>query len=141
MSKRKQDQIGGHDPWEIEIAFNVQRGVDPDNAELVTIIYWMARGDLRPLAAALKKEEPPDPLVLDCLARLIDEGRLIVKPKGRGRPKELAVNARDIIAAKLYETLPGKHEDKLKEITERLGIGEEVARQAVTRLRKVPGAK
>jgi hypothetical protein len=51
MTKRKLDKISGHDPWKVEVAALIERGIDPDVAWATVAIRWMRRGDLRPLAA------------------------------------------------------------------------------------------
>ena len=83
MTKRRQDDIGGHDPWEIQIAYWIAKGFDPDKARIATIVLWMYRGDLRPLRAAIAQSPTVDEAILGCLAKLIDEGRLIVSNRRR----------------------------------------------------------
>jgi hypothetical protein len=45
MIKRKRDQIGGNDPWDVEIASYVERGTDQDTARIATILRYMYHGD------------------------------------------------------------------------------------------------
>jgi hypothetical protein len=95
MTKRKQDHIGGHDLWEIQIAYWIAKGIDPDTGRLATIILWTHHGDLRPLRSAIAQSPTLDEAILGCLARLIDEGRLTVKAWGADQLRDLVrgVNA------------------------------------------------
>ena len=95
MAKRKQDQIDGHDPWEIEIAYCVNKlEMEPIDARAYVIVSWMYRGDLRPLAAEIKKKGTEiDVVILNFLARVIDQGLLTVK-HGRGAPTQPDKSAR-----------------------------------------------
>jgi hypothetical protein len=139
MTKRKQDHIGGHDPWEIQISYWIAKGIDPATARIATIILWTHHGDLRPLRAAIAQSPALDEAILGCLARLIDEGRLTVKPKGRNRPKSPDKFPRDIAAAYLYEhelSADKTSQEALSIVAERLGVSEDNVRKAVTRFRK-----
>jgi hypothetical protein len=130
--------IGGHDPWEVEIAYWINhRGTDPDKAHAFVIIRWMWHGDCRPLAAAIREGHPLDQGVLNLLARMIDEGRLTIKRSRHGRPKPPDKFARDIVAALLYEDRnEDRSEDAFKEIAATLSMSHQSVRQAVTRWRK-----
>ena len=143
MTKRKQDNIG--DPWEIEIAYFIAKGSDPDKARIATTILWMYHGDLRPLRAAIAQSvtvQSPvrDEAILGCLAKLIDEGRLIVKPFGRNRPKSPDKFPRDLAAAHLYEneifTSKTSSEEAFNIVAQKLGVSEDTVRKAVARFRK-----
>ena len=145
MTKRKQDHIDGHDPWEIEIAYFIAKGFDPDKARIATTILWMYHGDLRPLRAAIAQSvtvQSPvrDEAILGCLAKLIDEGRLIVKPLGRNRPKSPDKFPRDLAAAYLYENEISADKTSSEEafsiVAEKFGVSEDTVRKAVTQFRK-----
>jgi hypothetical protein len=141
MKERKQDQIGGNDPWDIEIAYWLKKGgddLDPDKARIFTILRWMYHGDFRPLAAAIHEGYALDEAILNCLARMIDEDRLTIKARQRGIPKLPNKFSRDLVAALLYEsrTTTENSEDALKYVADTLGMSHQSVRQAVTRLRK-----
>jgi hypothetical protein len=138
MTKRKQDHIG--DPWEIQIAYWIAKGFGPDKARIATTILWMYHGDLRPLRAAIPQSPTVDEAILGCLAKLIDEGRLIVKPLGRNRPKSPDKFPRDLAAAHLYEneifTSKTSSEEAFNIVAQKLGVSEDTVRKAVARFRK-----
>jgi hypothetical protein len=135
--KRKIDQVGGHDPWDIEVAYwTNHRGVDPDIAHAFVIIRWMWHGDLRPLAAAIEEGHVLHQGVLNWLARMIEEGRLTVKRNRHGAPKPPDKFARDIVAALLYERRTNNSKDAFKEIAATLSMSHQSVRQAVTRWRR-----
>ena len=140
MTKRKQDHIDGHDPWEIQIAYWIAKGHDPDKARIATTILWMYHGDLRPLRAAIAQSPTVDEAILGCLAKLIDEGRLIVKPFGRNRPKSPDKFPRDLAAAHLYEneifTSKTSSEEAFNIVAQKLGVSEDTVRKAVAQFRK-----
>lgn len=145
MTKRKQDHIGGHDPWDIEVAYWINhRGADPDIANTWVIIRWMWHGDLRPLAAAIREGQALDQGVLNVLARMIEEGRLSMNRYGRSRPKSPDKFPGDIVAALLYQNRTAeKSEEAFNEIANILSMSHQSVRQAVTRWRKTsaPNAK
>ena len=147
MRKRKDDQILGKDPWDIQIDFLVnQRGFDPDLAQTLIVVRSMYWGDLRPLAAAIWKANDSatttitlEKGLLNYLARLIDEGRVTGKPPGRSKPMQLHKSARDIVAALLYEYFVSEgssSEDTFQKVAKTLSMSETNVRRAVTRLRK-----
>ena len=87
MTKRKLDQIDGHEPWEVEAAALAEHlKLDPDEARDVVVIRWMQRGDDRPLAAALR-DGPLGGAVLSQLLKMVDEGQFTAKRK-RGAPRQ-----------------------------------------------------
>ena len=132
MSKRKRDQISGHDPWEVEIAaLAEQLKLDRATARDIVVIRWMQRGDLRPLAAALR-EGQLDGEVVSQLLMMIDEGQLIVKRK-RGAPRQPSKRIRDIFIAALYENRTGKSADAIQEIARDFNISDELVRRAIKR--------
>jgi hypothetical protein len=138
MAKRKQDQLGGHDPWEWEVAYyRDKRGMDPDKARIFVIIRWAYEGDLRPLRAAIVNSRTLHDAVGGFLCSMIDEGRLIMKPPRRGRPRGPDQTAFIIAAGLLYENhTTDKSEDAFTDIAELLGKSHQSIRQAVTRWRK-----
>jgi hypothetical protein len=137
MTKRKQDHIG--DPWEIQIAYWIAKGFDPDKARIATTVLWMYHGDLRPLRAAIAQSPTVDEAILGCLAKLIDEGRLIVKPFGRNRPQSPDKFPRDLAAAHLYEneiSADKTSSEAFSIVAQKFGVSEDTVRKAVTRFRK-----
>jgi hypothetical protein len=121
------------EPWEIEAAFYINhRGFDPDKARTLVVYRWMWHGDFRPLAAAIWASEVLDQAVFDLLAQLIDEGRLKLTPKRKGRPKNPEAQVRNILAALSYEADKGT----FAEIAKALGTSEQTVRQAVTAWRR-----
>jgi hypothetical protein len=136
MPKRKQDQIAGSNPWEIEIAILKSNGIDPEKARTVTIMRWMWMGDLRPLAWSIDQEHDLPPGVLNLLHDLIVEDRLTLKPRKHNAPKRPGKFARDYIAALAYEEHDGKSDEAFAYIANAIGMSKQTVRQAVTRLRK-----
>jgi hypothetical protein len=120
------------EPWDIEAAYHVNRGIDPDSARVYVAMWWMVWGDFRPLAAMIRTGEVIDDAILDVLAQLIEEGRLKLTPKRRGRPKSPSARARDILAGHLHETKQGSP----AEIADALKVSEPSVRRAVTAWRK-----
>jgi hypothetical protein len=136
MTKRKQDQIAGCNPWEIEIAFYKSKGIDPEKARTFTIFHWMYRGDFRPLAWSIDQGHDLPPAVLNLLHDLIVEDRLKLKPRKGGSPKKPGKLARDIIAALAYEAHSGKSDEAFAAIADAIGMSKATVGQAVTWLRK-----
>src|SRR5580704_10042046 len=130
--------IGEHNEWDIEEAFYInKRGIDPEKAHLFVILRWMTHGDFRPLAAAIREGGAIDDAMLGALARFIDEDRLKLARKGRGRRKDPATAARRVVAALSYEVSNRPTSDeKFADIAERLGMTEESVRAAYTAYRK-----
>jgi hypothetical protein len=130
MSKRKLDQIDGHDPWEVEAeALAEHLKLDPDQASDVVVIRWMQRGDDRPLAAALR-DGPLSGAVLSQLLKMVDEGQFTAKRK-RGAPRQPSKNIRDLFIAAQYETRSGKSADAIQALAEEFNIGDEAIRHAI----------
>jgi hypothetical protein len=133
MAKRKHDQIGGHNPWEIEAAFYVNYlGNDPDKARTAVIFRWMWHGDYRPLAWAIDEGHPLGQAVLNLLAEQIAEDRLRLKARKHNRPKDPSKPARTIVAALAYKAHTGKSDEAFAEVAEAIGVSEATIRQAVT---------
>src|SRR5262249_5008623 len=86
MTKRKHNsnKILDQDPWDVEhdLCINME-GLDPYTHRALIIIRWMHNGDLRPLLAAIERDELLHPEVLQFIAIMIKEGRLIAKGRGR----------------------------------------------------------
>jgi hypothetical protein len=132
MSKRKLDQIDGHDPWEIEangLAKHLK--LDPDQARDVVVIRWMQRGDDRPLAAALR-DGPLGGAVLSQLLKMVEEGQFTAKRK-RGAPRQPSKNIRDLFIAAQYEGRSGKSADAIQALAKEFNIGDEAIRRAIKR--------
>jgi hypothetical protein len=136
MNKRKQDQIAGCNPWDIDIAILKGKGIDPEKARTATIMRWMYQGDFRPLAWAIDQGHDLAPGVLNLLFDFIAEDRLKLKPRKHGAPKRPDKFARDMIAALAYEAHGGKSDEGFAKIADAIGVSERTVRQAVTRLRK-----
>jgi hypothetical protein len=133
-------QVGGHDPWEVEVSIWIKHGHSPENARIFTILRWMYNDDLRPLAAAIWQGHALDEAVLNCLAMMIDEGRIGPKGRGRGRRRSPDTFSRDYVAQRFYEAevATGKSaEEALDEVARLLPATKEIVRRAVTQLRKV----
>jgi hypothetical protein len=146
--KDKIDNVLGHDPWKIEIAYYIDLGVDdPDIARAITIRRYMEFNDLRPLRDAIAKAKriddkmvAIDAAILGDLLELIDQGRLVVKPLAGGKPKSPAKFARDLIGALRFEKRIAKKSNSdaaFRETASELGMTEVALREAVTRWRKV----
>lgn len=128
-------------PWGVEASFYVdERGITADKARTLVIMRWMCHGDLAPLAAAIEDGQDLDKAVLSLLAKMIWEGQLTVKPKGRGRPHSLKGDLRDMVAAELYEDLckqfDGDSDERFDFVAEIFRTSHQSVRQAVTAYRK-----
>jgi hypothetical protein len=137
MPKPAQNKIA--DPWEVDIDVLIKGGSSPDEARAITIVQWMWRNDLRPLAAAIWKRYPLNEMVLGYLAILIEEHRVIVKPSRKGRPRKPDIFARNYIAGKLYLAGKGNSDARFAQIASEFGMPEKALREAVTQLRKHAG--
>jgi len=132
MSKRKLDQISGHDPWEIEAAALAEHlKLDQAAARDHVVIRWMQRGDDRPLAAALR-HGPLGGAVLSQLLKMVDEGQFTTKRK-RGAPRQPSKNIRDIFIAVRYENRSGKSDEAIQALAKEINIGDEAIRRAIKR--------
>jgi hypothetical protein len=131
--KRKHpDQILGRDPWDVEHDLCIDMdGLDPSTHRALIIIRYMHNGNLRPLLAAIHDGEPLHQDVLDFMASMIKEGRLIAKPRGRGKRFNPSKLPRDYMAAFLYE-----RGDTFQEVANQLGMSVDAVRKAVTHWRK-----
>jgi hypothetical protein len=134
MSKRKADKIDGHDPWEVEVAYWVEHfNLEPIDARALTVIGWMLNGDLRPLAAEIKRKGTAiDGAILAHLERMIDEGQLTVKRR-RGAPAQPSKRIRDIFIAALHENRTGKSADAIQQLAKDFNISDELVRRAIKR--------
>jgi hypothetical protein len=136
--KRKLDKIDGHDPWEIEVAYLVEHlKVDLIDARAIVICSWMYRGDLRPLAAEIKKKGTDiDAAILVNVARAIDQHLLTVKRK-RGAPTQPSKSVRDLVIAFRHANREGKSADAIQALAEQFGISHELVRRAIRRRSKL----
>src|SRR6516165_5699454 len=124
MSKRKLDQISGHDPWEIEAAALAEHlKLDQATARDVVVIRWMQRGDDRPLAAALR-DGPLSGAVLSQLLKMVDEGQFTAKRK-RGNRYEYIAYA--------LAGLPRKSDEAIQALAKDFNISDEAIRRAIKR--------
>ena len=131
MRKRKlSNKIFGENPWDVEVELS-PADLNPITARARVINRYMHNGDLRPLAAAIKEGRRLHPEVLDFLATMISEGRLIAKPRGRRKRLMPSRNTRDYMAALLVE-----RGDTFEKVANILGMGEAAVRKAVTLWRK-----
>lgn len=129
-----------HNWWNNEIAFYIEkRGLDPEEARIVTILRWTYHGDFRPLAEAIDEGQVPQQ-ALDLLYDMIIEGRLRVIPREhRGRPQSPEARARKIGVARTYEEarLAGfSSKEAFEQIAEAVGMSEQNLRRAVGAWRK-----
>jgi hypothetical protein len=153
MGKRRIDQIAGRDPWEVETDYWIKqikqyRKDLPDpiistTARSLVISLWMAHGDLRPLAAAirshLRNPKGSGPKVhevfhlgvLGLLAEMIEKGELSVKRRGR-RNRQQGIFARDVLMLHLREHAKKSEE----EIADELHMETEAVHQALIKARK-----
>jgi hypothetical protein len=132
MSKPKLDQIDGHDPWEIEVAYLVEHlKVDAIDARAIVVISWMCRGDDRPLAAALRYG-PLDPPVLNQLLKMVDEGQFTAKRK-RGAPIQPGKSVRDLVIAFRHANRDVKSAEAIQEIAKHFNVSDELVRRAIRR--------
>jgi hypothetical protein len=122
--------------WDIETQYWIDDDFPPEVAHWLTIVRWMHQGDLRPLAAAIRKGNV-DPAVLSVIAKMIDEGWLRVVRSRRGSPKKPETFARDLVAALAYEAKGDEGSDEAFErIASAIVVSPQVVRQAVSRWRK-----
>jgi hypothetical protein len=132
------DKVGAN-PWDIEIARAVKRGIDPQKVRTFTIFQWMLHGDFRPLITAIRDNQQIDHTLLnEFVAYMALEGRLTVK-RHRGRPRDPEAKIRDMIAAMAYDDAKGakvNSEDRFKLIADAVGRGDKSVRRAVTARRK-----
>ena len=101
-----------------------------------TILTWMERGDLRPLADVITDGHRPEPVVLHCLAGMIFKRTLEVKRQRhrRGRPKLLGKSARDIARALYYAEDKAKsgHVDAVQKTADKFRVSEKTVLRAIT---------
>jgi hypothetical protein len=121
--------------WDIETQYWIDDDFPPEVAHWLTVVRWMHQGDLRPLAAAIRKGDV-DPAVLRALARMIDDGRLRIEPRRRGSPKKPETFARDLLLTRAYEAKADGSDAAFERIAEAIRMSPQVVRQAVTRWRK-----
>jgi len=144
--KNKIDHVLGRRAWDIEIAYWIDRGLDRDHARAFTIRRYMEFNDPRPLRDALAKAKRIDDktvaldgAILINLIDLIDQGRLLVKPRRGGKPRSPDLFARNLAGVFRYEKRIAKKSDSdaaFKETASELGMTEVALREAVTRWRK-----
>jgi len=135
--KRKLDKIDGRNLWDMEIALLTEIDIPLDEARNETIIRWMEMGDLHPLAAAITEGYASDE-VFKRLAELIASGAQLTLPRPRGKPKQAAKAARDLIFWLMYNPRSKRSDDVFREIAAKFGVSEQTVRQAVTKFRKPP---
>ena len=127
-------------PWHADIERWIGEGLDLKAAQTKTIMIWMERGDLWPLADLITDGQRPEPVVLHCLASMICKGTLVVKRRrGRGKPKQLGKSVRDRDVARRYEELVGKKTrsaDAFQQVSDEFRTTSASARKALTNWRK-----
>ena len=148
MGKRRINQIAGRDPWEVEVDYWVKlikeyRKDLPDpmisvTARSLVISFWMAQGDLRPLAAAIRGSGPKvhEVLhrgVLELLAEMIEKGELSVK-RGRRGNRQQGIFARDVLMLHLRDAKKSE-----EEIANELHMEPEAVHAALIKARKARG--
>jgi hypothetical protein len=137
MMKHNTAQVAGRNLWDMEIALLTEIDFPLDEARNETIIRWMEMGDVRPLAAAITEGYASDE-VFKRLADLIRRGAQLTVPRRRGKPKQAAKAARDLIFWLMYEPRSKRSDEAFREIAAKFGVSEQSVRQAVTKFRKPP---
>jgi hypothetical protein len=66
-------------PWHTDIERLARRNGRVKAAWTSVILTWMERADLRPLADAITDGYQLEPVVLHCLASMINKGTLVAK--------------------------------------------------------------
>jgi hypothetical protein len=134
------------DPWEVQIAYWVRKGVDPEKARLATIILWANAGDLRPLQRAFAEAPKIDGgemcaihgAILGIVQKLISEDRLTFRNR-RGAPRSPDKFVRDLLAAIDYDDQRSNGVSSnaaRKDVCRKYGISEASFREALPRMRK-----
>jgi hypothetical protein len=151
MGKRRIDKIAGRDPWRVETGYWIkfikeqfkEDIADPDTAGAMMLSFWMAKGNLRPLAAAIRsylrtlkrsdsKVHELHPVTLEHLAWMIEKGRLSVKRLGRGN-RDPGIFPRDVLMLHLREHTKKSEE----EIAKRLDMSPEAVHAQLIKVRKL----
>jgi hypothetical protein len=123
----------GPQPWLIDL------DVDDPNEVEHAVIDWADAGDLRPLAWAIRNGHDITAGLAEHLAEMIEEGRLVVKAKGRGRPRNPEAKARDYLAVKAFSHRGDiKYDKAIQIIADWLCVSPETVRLAINKSRK-PG--
>jgi hypothetical protein len=125
------------EPWEIDIAHLMERGMEHEDARAFTIIRWAHHGDLRPLARALLSG-PLDKAVTGFLVDMIQKDKLRVVHRRRGPPKKPEAFAKNLVAALAYEDKDAAEgsDAAIERIAATLGMSHQSVRQAITRKRR-----
>jgi hypothetical protein len=129
----------GMEPWEWQVHYYVkERGIDPHLARTFVILWWTWHGDFRPLSEAIKQDKKIDDAVLPLLVEMIDEGRLTLRPKRKGRPRNPEQRIRNFLGATMYEKFKsdGDSEKVFEAIAGAICASPKSVRETVTRLRK-----
>jgi len=90
--------------WQFKIVSLRERGMPEWDAWNAVVMEWMQAGNFEPLLEMIK-DNPIGGLrgpVLDLLAQMLKDGRLVVPP-GNGRPVDLEAAVRNEFAADIYE--------------------------------------
>jgi hypothetical protein len=91
-------------PWDYEIdALRVEQGMKLYKAKCHVIMQWMMDGDLRPLLASIKENGVLRGPPLTLLVRMIENGELAFKGRGRGRHPDREAAVRNELIADMYE--------------------------------------
>jgi hypothetical protein len=134
-------QLGVESPWNYEVLALAEQGMDHHKAKVHVIMQWMMDGDLRPLLASIKENGVLRGPVLGLLAKMLENGELAFKSRGRGRRRDPEAAARDQLVANMYEDFPrAEAEANFDDLTEAIGkvtaSSVETVKQAVTTGRK-----
>jgi hypothetical protein len=125
MKRKPSAIVDRYDPWEIEVAYYAEHlKLKPNDARALMVISWMLRGNLQPLAAALR-DGPLDPTVASQLAKMIDADRLTVRTGKRGARASPEKFTRDIVAAISYKNKIStgmKSDQAVEEVAGELGL-------------------
>jgi hypothetical protein len=126
-------------PWHEDIERWVGEGLDLKAAQTRTILTWMERGNLGPLADVITDGQRLEPVVLHCLASMIFKRTLVVKRgRARGRPRQLGKSVRDSDVARRYEKLRARlySDDAFQQVADEFRTTSASARKALTHWRK-----
>src|SRR5262249_51155789 len=119
----------GLEPWDYEIAFRSDQGMDQHKAEELVIRRWMRAGDLRPLSSMIRKHGLLAGPILATLLKMIDKGQLVVN-RSKGRPQDPEADARDEFAADTYEDFQQYYkvgsDDLFRAVAAVCGVSEQV---------------
>jgi hypothetical protein len=118
--------------WEMKVVTLVvnRRGLTKRAAMHQVVTEWMAHGNYKPLAAAIRRG-PVDDRWLKLLADQIEAGRLKLQHGKRGKPRDPEAKFRNALGSAMYER---SHD--LAGVADCLGMSEAAVLKAVTARRR-----